>query len=317
MVTTVTESSREAVQKNQSRWSSMNILVISGIMLTIGIIWRIVDQFVLGLGDTWMNIMPSKLFPFLILVGFFWKYRSSEIESVLGLSRKNLRLHVSVGLLLGFFFTFMIRLGGPLIYGLFIDSTYPVTLQIVDSELLGYMFLFFLTNAFLEETLFRGLLQNAFKTRVTPNMAILFSAVIFGLWHAGWPLLNGGPINEVMSQVLTLVFGSAILGLLFGVYYERFSSGQSLAGLIMFHTLLNFIGECFKIGPDVGIIGPDIPLYSISLTIVTSVLFAIAYSTLIVLSLRYKIEQVSTNWKQLSSGVRTLVRRKTITDNAV
>jgi len=316
MVTTLVETSKESVNEKPSRWSTMNILIIGGIMLTIGVIWRIVDQFVLGLGDTWMNIMPSKLFPFLILVGFFWKYRRPEIESVLGLSRKQLRLQISVGIVLGLFLTFMIRLGGPLIYGLFIDPTYPVNLQIVDAELLGYMFLFFLTNAFLEETLFRGLLQNAFKTRVTPNIAIFLSAIVFGLWHAGWPLLNGGPINEVMSQVLTLVFGSAILGLLFGVYYERFSSGQSLAGLIVIHTILNFIGECFKIGPEVGIQGPDIPLYSMSLTLVTFVLFLIAFSSLFILSLRYKIEQFSLLWKRLTSGLRSLVGRKTITNNA-
>ena len=317
MTTTATQETINPVQEEQSMWSSMNILVIAGIMLMIGIIWRIVDQFVLGLGDTWMNIMPSKLFPFLILIGFFWKYRRSGIDLVLGLSKKQLRSQISVGIVLGLFLTFMLRFGGPLIYGLFLDSTYPIDFRIVDIELLGYMFLFFLTNAFLEETLFRGLLQNAFKTRFTPNKAIILSAVMFGLWHAGWPILNGGPIQEVMSQVSTLIFGSIILGLLFGFYYERFSSGQSLIGLVVIHTILNFIGECFKIGPEAGIQGPDIPLYSPSLAIVSFVLFLMAFSTLFILFMRYKIEQVSALWARLSDWIRFRARRKKITNNAV
>ncbi|TFH05392.1 MAG: CPBP family intramembrane metalloprotease [Candidatus Thorarchaeota archaeon] len=317
MTTTMTEKTIKPIQEEPSMWSSMNLLVIAGIMLTIGIIWRIVDQFILGLGDTWMNIMPSKLFPFLILIGFFWKYRRQGIDHVLGLSKNKLRLQISVGIFLGLLLTFMIRLGGPLIYGLFLDPSYPIDIHIVDIELLGYMFLFFLTNAFLEETLFRGLLQNSFKTRVTPNKAILLSAVFFGLWHAGWPILNGGPISEVMSQVSTLVFGSLILGLLFGFYYERFSSGQSLVGIIVIHTILNFVGECFKIGPDSGIQGPDIPVFSPALTLVSFVLFLITFSALFILFMRYKIEQVSALWKQLGYRLEIRLRRKTTTDNAV
>ncbi|MGY5879067.1 MAG: type II CAAX endopeptidase family protein [Candidatus Thorarchaeota archaeon] len=317
MTTTTTQETVNPVQEEQSMWSSMNILVIAGIMLTIAIIWRIVDQFVLGLGDTWMNIMPSKLFPLLILVGFFWKYRRSGIDLVLGLSKKQLRAQISVGIFLGLFLSFMLRLGGPLIYGLFLDPAYPIDLHIVDIELLGYMFLFFLTNAFLEETLFRGLLQNAFKTRVTPNKAILLSAVVFGLWHAGWPILNGGPIQDVLSQVSALVFGSIILGLLFGFYYERFSSGQSLVGVVAIHTILNFIGECFKIGPESGIQGPDIPVFSPALTIVSFVLFLISFSTLFVLFMRYKMEQISALWKQLGDRLKSRLGRKTTTNNAV
>ena len=317
MTTTITQKTVKSVQEQPSMWSSMNLLVIAGIMLTIAIIWRIVDQFVLGLGDTWMNIMPSKLFPFLILIGFFWKYRRSGVDLVLGLSKNQLRSQISVGIILGLLLTFMLRLGGPLIYGLFLDASYPIDVHIINIELLGYTFLFFMVNAFLEETLFRGLLQNALKTRVTPNKAILFSAVVFGLWHAGWPILNGGPIGEVMSQVFALVFGSLILGLLFGFYYERFSSGQSLVGIIVIHTILNFIGECFKIGPEVVTQGPDIPLYSPLLTLVSFVLFLMIFSTLFILFMRYKIEQVSASLKRLSDQIQSRVRRKTTTNNAV
>jgi membrane protease YdiL (CAAX protease family) len=278
-------------------------------MLTIGVIWRVVDQFVLGLGDTWMNIMPSKLFPFLILIGVFWVYRRDEIGSVLGLSKKQLRVQLAVGLMMGMLISFAIDVGGTFVYGIFLDQTYPLELHILNPELLWYMFLFFLTNAFLEETLFRGLLQNAFKTKVTPNRAILLSAVIFGLWHAGWPIVNGGPTMEVLGQVSTIVFFTTILGLLFGIYYERFSSGQSLVGLVIAHTILNFIGECFKIGPEPVMQGPDIIMYSQELMAVTFVMFFVTFLSLFIIYWRYKIENTSAVWKHLSDRIRFSVSR--------
>ncbi len=183
MITTMTQEGTAPVQEKPSIWSTMNILVISGIMLTIGIIWRIVDQFVLGLGDTWMNILPSKLFPFLIIIGIFWKYRRDEIASMLGLSKDQLKSQLVAGLVIGFLISAIIVLVGPIFYGIVIDPTYPLELHIKNQELLGYLFLFFLTNAFLEEVLFRGLLQNSLKTRYSPKVAIAISGILFGVWH--------------------------------------------------------------------------------------------------------------------------------------
>lgn len=317
MVQASVQESVPSKQKDHSMWSRLNLLTISGIMLIIGIVWRVVDQFVLGLGDTWMNIMPSKLFPFLIIIGFFLKYRRHEIDSVLGLSRNKLRVQLAVGIIMGLLMSFMIDIGGIVIYGLLLDPTYPLELHIQNVELLGYLFLFFLTNAFLEETLFRGLLQNAFKTRFTPNKAILLSALVFGFWHAGWPLVNGGPVREVMAQVFTIVFGATILGLLFGIYYERFSSGQSLVGLIAAHTILNFVGECFKIGPEPVMQGPDIVLYSQGLVIVSFVMFFVSFSALFIIFGRYKIERISALWRRFSERIKNSVLGYSRTNAAI
>ena len=310
MVQATIRESAPSTKEDQSFWSSVSLLIISGIMLAISVVWRVVDQFVLGLGDTWMNIMPSKLFPFLIIFGFFWKYKKAEIDTVLGLSQNQLRVQLAVGLVMGLLISFMIYVGGDLIYGLFIDPTYPLELHIMNVELLGYSFLFFLTNAFFEEILFRGLLQNAFKTRVTPNRAILLSAMVFGLWHAGWPIVNGGPVREVMTLVFTIVFFSTILGLLFGIYYERFSSGRSLVGLIVAHTILNFVGECFKIGPDPTMQGPDIVLSNQGLTAVSFVLFFGTFLSLFIMTSRFKIEQVSDQWTRFRNWMVNSANRK-------
>jgi len=297
MATTQVQEIIESVQTEPSAWSSISLLKIGGIMLAIAAAWRIVDQFVLGLGDTWLNIMPSKLFPFLIILGFFWRYRPKEIGSVLGLTRENLQVQLAVGLLIGIAISFGIDFGGTIVYGLLIDPTYPLQLHILNVDLLSYMLIFFLTNAFLEETLFRGLLINAFKTRQSSNRAIMLSAIIFGLWHAGWPLVNGGA--DVMNKVASMVFFTTILGIFLGIYYERFNSGRSLVGPIFIHTMFNYVSECFKIGPEPTIQGPDLIFSNPGLMATTLLMFFLIFIPLGILLWKFKIEQVSVMWYRL------------------
>ena len=291
MVTTLTQKSVELVKQEPSSWPSIGLIKIGGIMLTIAVVWRIIDQFVLGLGDTWMNIFPSKLFPFLIILLFFWRYRPREVESVLGLSRDRIQTQLALGLLIGAIFTISIDFGGSIVYRFFIDSTYPLELHILNEELLGYTLIFFLTNAFLEETLFRGLLLNAFKTRLTPTISIMLSAIIFGFWHAGWPIINGG--TNVLGQVASMVFFTMILGIFFGIYYERFSSASSLIGPITIHTIINFFSESFKIGPEPVIQGPDLAFSNGGLMTTTLLMFMLVFVTLGIFLWKYKIEQVT------------------------
>ncbi|MBE0527232.1 CPBP family intramembrane metalloprotease [Candidatus Thorarchaeota archaeon] len=307
MVTTMTQKRGDSVHDEKSIWASMSILTLSGIMLAIGVVWRIVDQFVLGLGDTWMNILPSKLFPFLIILGFFWKYRRDEIASVLGLSKNQLKAQIAAGLVIGFLISVLIDFGGTIFYGLVIDPTYPLELHIINQELLGYLFLFFLTNAFLEEILFRGLIQNSLKTRYSPKIAIMVSAIIFGVWHAGWPLLNASPGESVVTTVAMMVFFTTILGLLFGIYYERFSSGKSLMGLIVAHTIFNFANECFKIGPEPTMQGPDLGFANPGVMVVSMLFFLLVFSILFYVFWRYKIEQAAALWNRTSMRVRNTI----------
>ena len=262
--------------------------------MSIAVVWRIVDQFVLNLGSTWMNILPSKLFPFLIILGFFWKYRPRELASVLGLSRDRIRAQLALGLVIGAVFAIGIDFGGTIVYALFFDTAYPLELRILNQGLLGYTLTFFLTNALLEETLFRGLLLNAFKTRVTANASIMLSAIVFGIWHAGWPIINGG--SDVLGQVASMVFFTTILGILFGVYYERFSSARSLVGPITVHTLTNFFSESFKLGPEPVIQGPDLAFSNSGLMASTFLMFLVVFIPLVIFLWKFRIEQVSDMW---------------------
>jgi membrane protease YdiL (CAAX protease family) len=297
IMTTQTQEQAELAKQEVSPWTSIGLIKLGGIMLTIAVIWRIIDQFVLGLGDTWMNIFPSKLFPFLIILAFFWRYRPREVGSVLGLTRDRIRTQFALGLLIGTIFTMGIDFGGTIVYALVIDSAYPLELHILNEELLGYTFIFFLMNAFLEETLFRGLLLNAFKTRLASTVSIMLSAIIFGFWHAGWPIINGG--TDVLGQVASMVFFTMILGIFFGIYYERFSSASSLIGPITIHTIINFFSESFKIGPEPVIQGPDLSFSNTGLMVTTLLMFMLVFAALGVFLWKYKIEQVTIFWRKL------------------
>lgn len=228
-----------------------------------------------------------------------------------------MRAQLAVGITMGLMISALIDVGGTVVYGLLLDPSYPLELHILNGDFLGYMFLFFLTNAFLEETLFRGLLQNALKTRFTPNRAIVLSALAFGFWHAGWPLVNGGAGREVLMQVSMMVFFTTILGLLLGIYYERFSSGQSLLGVIAAHTIFNFVSECFKIGPEPTIQGPDLAFYSPGLLGVTLVMFLVVFSVFFMVFGRYKIEQVSALWHRITEKARSILPSFSRTEAAV
>ena len=134
MVTIAVQEKDSPKPRKQSFWTSLGLLPIAAIMLTIGVTWRILDQFVFGLGDTWMNILPSKLFPFLIIISFFWVFRRSEIESVLGLSLKNLKIQLAIGVVMGIMISGLIDIGGTVLYAIFLDPTYPLELHIINPE---------------------------------------------------------------------------------------------------------------------------------------------------------------------------------------
>ncbi|MFW9980170.1 MAG: CPBP family intramembrane glutamic endopeptidase, partial [Candidatus Thorarchaeota archaeon] len=224
-MTTVQDQTESLPSENPDTRVLPGIFQVALIMLLVGVVWRIVDVMVLNLGDTWLNIMPSKIGPLLIMIGVLWKiYGKQEMRTTLGFVKSNFSTQFTIGILLGVSFYLCVDILGSLIYHSLVNPSYELVLTIYNPELLWYAFIFFFVNAVYEETLFRGLLQNTFKTRISVNRAILLSAVIFGIWHAVWPVVNGAPLSEFISMVLL----SGILGAFFGVYYEKFSSGRTL-----------------------------------------------------------------------------------------
>jgi membrane protease YdiL (CAAX protease family) len=276
-------------------------------MLLIGIAWRIVDIFLLGLGDTWLNVMPSKLFPLLITLAYFWRYRRTETSSVLGLSQFQLRSQIALGVLTGFSFYLLADAGGAILYSVLFDPTFTLDVHMVYGELIAYMLVFFFVNAVFEETLFRGLLQNGLKTRISANNAILISATVFGVWHVFWPIINGFEEQILAGQLIGMMFFTALLGVLFGLYYERFSSGATLVGPITIHTIINFMSEGFKIGPEPLIQGPDLAFANPTIMALSLTLAMILLCTLFLFVTRYKMYQLETKWSALLSRLSFLV----------
>ncbi len=307
MTIIATQGNTSDLSKNEVASPRRSLLQVAILMLIIGITWRIVDIFILGLGDTWLNVMPSKLFPLVITLAYFWKYRRSETGSVLGLSQGQLKSQIAIGILLGFSFYFLADVGGIILYSVLFDTSYTLDVHMVYGELVAYMLLFFFVNAVFEETLFRGLLQNGLKTKFSTNRAILISATAFGLWHVFWPIVNGFEEQILVGQLIGMVFFTALLGVLFGLYYERFSSGVTLVGPITIHTIINFMSEGFKIGPEPMIQGPDLAFANPTVMVLSLTLATILLCTLFILVTRYKMEQLESTWSSVISRLPSLV----------
>jgi len=273
--------------ENKAPWATRaSILALTAVLLTIATVLRMTDILVLGLGDTWINILPSKIIPALLLLGIFWRYRRDEIPSMLGLTTKDHRVHIVMGLVMFAGLYFVVDVGATLIYALF-DPSYPIALTIVDPMLFPYMIFFFFVNAVMEETYFRGILQNGLKTKYSANISILISATIFGVWHAVWSLVTG----HLMEGMVLVIF-SGILGGFFGVYYEYFSEGKSLMGPIVGHWLFNLFNENVKFGPGEAIQGPDLVFGSPWIMPIAIGLFFIIFGFLFYVAYKYRVDDV-------------------------
>jgi membrane protease YdiL (CAAX protease family) len=169
---------------------------------------------------------------------------------------------------------------------------------IIRPDLLWYSAIFFLINAVYEEILFRGALQNGLREYMSVNMAILFSAAIFGIYHIIWPIYFAGTGMLSSSQIFVYVVFSGLLGAVFGIYYEKFSNRRTLLGPIIAHWLINFLNENIKISTSEVIAGPDVLLGNPPVQMAMALLLVIVlYSTSIFIFSKYRVENLD-GWLQ-------------------
>ncbi|MHA1929899.1 MAG: CPBP family intramembrane glutamic endopeptidase [Candidatus Thorarchaeota archaeon] len=287
------------IEGSKQNISKFGLLPLALFMLLIGTIWRIVDIGILDLGSTWLNILPSKLFPLLILLYTLRKYYTEGLSDILGLSSSNFKSHLIIGIGIGLSFFLIIDAGITILYASFVNPLYPTYITVVNPDLILYSCSFFFINAVYEETLFRGMLQNSFAKHTSSARAILYSALIFGVWHAFWPLVSGASLTEG----ITLVLFSAILGGFFGIYYEKFASRKSLIGPIAAHTLINFLREGFKVGPVPQIQGPDVSITNPELFGIMAVGFLLLFAIYYVLSYKFRVESIENTGNSLKKLV--------------
>ena len=294
----LTVSTTETEEPSKPTWNHVPLLALAGLFLFIGIVWRNVDVFLLGLSESWLNILPSKLFPLLIILGFFWFYRRSQITSVLGLKIEESRTHVTLGIILGVALFLMGNAVASVIYWAFIDSSQGLNVTIIRVDLLWYSAIFFLINAVYEEILFRGTLQNGLREYMSVNRAILTSAAIFGLYHLIWPIYFTGTGTLSPTHIFVYVVFSGLLGAVFGTYYEKFASRRTLLGPIIAHWLINFLNENIKISTSEVIAGPDVLLGNPPIQMATALLLVvILYASSMIIFSKYRVEDLD-GWLQ-------------------
>ena len=85
-----------------------------------------------------------------------------------------------------------------------------------------------------EEGLFRGYVQTHLE-KFHMNGAIVFQAMLFGVWHFVWNLSPLDPIG--MARYIGFTF---FIGLIFGYFYSK---SRNLVPLILAHGLWNSVPE--------------------------------------------------------------------------
>lgn len=138
-------------------------------------------------------------------------------------------------LLFGFLFFFILDgLASLILYFLIYVFTSQIAVQ-------SYNVLpFLLTMPFMtlcvgisEEGLFRGYIQTQLQKFYTSKQAILFQAILFGVWHFVWDLY---PFDLV--HMIFYVGSTFLVGLLFGYFYSKTGN---LAPLVFAHGLFDSV----------------------------------------------------------------------------
>ena len=75
-------------------------------------------------------------------------------------------------------------------------------------------------NGFVEEFLFRGVLQTRLRLLAGAGWALVLQALIFGVWHLGLGFTNTGHAGLMVAIASTIV-NQSLVGLALGVLFER------------------------------------------------------------------------------------------------
>ena len=107
--------------------------------------------------------------------------------------------------------------------------------QMTVLRLLGTFGSHLIQNGFVEEFLFRGVLQTRLRLLAGTGWALVLQALAFGVWHLGLGFANTGHAGLVPAIASTIVHQS-LLGLALGVLFER---TRNLVVPTVMHIALN------------------------------------------------------------------------------
>lgn len=213
--------------------SKQHSIIVSTSLLLIAFFFRIFDIFVLGLDDILGEIILSKLLGFLLVLGYVWAV--GKAVSSIGLHRRDVYQVLLIGgvgtgtIFVAAFGLQYVALGGA-------DQSPGIVFVAIDPKTGlegGILFAMFLllgnvVNSFMEEGLFRGVILPHFMRSLSFRWANLLQAILFGLWHAVWPvksLITGDiTVGAAVTEAVGLVLTTTAAGLVFGYLFYKTAS---------------------------------------------------------------------------------------------
>jgi uncharacterized protein len=246
----------KSIRSLSARWP----VLVSLALLTIALVFRLIDIFVLRLDEILGEIVLSKALGFGLVVLFLWL--AGQKLGDIGLHTKGL----TPSLLIGASITLLALVVGYTTELLLSGSNTSLQLAAIDPKagvsggLLFAIWLVFgnLVNSFMEEGLFRGVMIPLFRTRLTVWQAIWLQAILFGAWHLPWALkwYQTGVIQtpgQIVMGVVLNFFPQILLGLVWGYMYLKTGSlWTSWIAHTLTNTTLNLLHTATQDGLDGG-----------------------------------------------------------------
>lgn len=228
-------------------------ILVSLAFFLLVIALRSIDLFVLRLDGLPDQTIFSKVIGFLLVLGYFRVLKKPT--SSIGLHNRNFDKAVLIGGLS--LLSLYAALYAIQFYRLGLAGETPrLVFAVIDHEtetMGGLTFtLFYLVgqffNAFMEESIFRGVILPHLMGRYSFWKANALQAILFGLAHLVFPLqswVSGqATAGEATAQAVMLLISTTIGGIVFGYLYYR---TDSLWTAVLAHLIDNSIGLFFHI----------------------------------------------------------------------
>jgi membrane protease YdiL (CAAX protease family) len=208
-------------------------IVVALVMLFVVVALRYTEVFVPGLNTLPDKSIVSKVLGFILVLGYLRVLRK-PISSI-GLHSRNFNKAFLIGGLS--MMTLYVVLYTIQFYRLSSSEETPrLIFAVINKETLvlgGLSFTLFhlfgqIVNAFMEESIFRGLMLPQLMRRFRFWQANVLQAFLFGLAHLVWPLMSWlrgqSTAEEALAGAASLLIFTTVGGLVFGYLYYRTDS---------------------------------------------------------------------------------------------
>lgn len=232
---------KEYISKN-SVWACLIIFAVLLLVHGGEAIFLQMDQSIFG--ENFINKIFGILILFLVLNWVGWKW------SDIGFKKDNILKNMTFGLTLGLI-TFIVAYAVEIFLlngqfrGIGIFTTgFSLTGEAVIHTGIGFILMcvfFNIINVVMEEGTFRGLFTKILSENHSIKFAILFQALLFGIWHVVTPLHNYMDGSLELTGFLGLSLGYIILAGLMGIKWGLL---QEITGSLYAGMADHFFNNC-------------------------------------------------------------------------